>query len=141
MLRVLRSAAPFSRELPSSNNRPVDFDFCRSCYSLKPSEHEVLKHHFTHQMVVRSMWLHPFRTAWIKFREQVVKMQLMEKIRGNTVTMSLSESNVAKGGLEPTDSNDPDAIGVCARCAVRIIDSNVQFYACGEYSCAKEGKH
>lgn len=80
----------------------------------------------------------------MKFREQVVKMRLVEKIRANTVTTSPSTTTIPEGALKPngvSDPSDADAIGVCARCAVQIVDWKSQFYVCGEYSCAKEGKN
>lgn len=130
----------------SSDNHTVDIDLCRQCYGLAPSEHNVYKHEFNHLMVSRSMWLHPLRKAWIKLRMDVVKMHLAEKIKTNIPRLSSfdrNDRNDPEGGFEGDGtygSNNSSVIGVCARCAARIVDWNSQFYVCGEYSCTKEGR-
>lgn len=145
MLRVLRyGLLPFSRVMLSSDDDLTDFDFCRRCYGMAPSEHKILQHEFSHLMVVRSMWLHPFRREWIKFRAHMVKMRLLGTIKMNAATLlPSSEQNTPKGDPESDRAPDLDnlrGIGACARCAVQIVDWKSQFYICAEYSCAKEGK-
>lgn len=128
--------------MTSSENCLVDFDFCRRCYGLEPSEHNVLEHDFSHSVVVRSMWLHPFRAVWIKFRGQAIKTYLIDKIKANTLNTSPPENSVPTvgSGAGPSSSSNLNTIGTCARCAAKILDQKTQFYVCGEYSCVKDSQ-